>query len=210
MKNYILFTLVSLLTITSKAQIGRIEGEITDARNGAKIPSVNIQVLGTGKSIAADLDGKYSIQLDASKTYSIRFTIIGYKTKVVEEIKPVLNQIVFVNVILEQASKTEAAVEVRSSARKESTTALITLQKNTSVVAQVISAETIRRSPDKNTGEVLKRLAGASVQEGTNGVAPRPRSFAGSRVSADSLFSSDSTGSAPRNSLFMHASGVRT
>ena len=166
MKNYILFTLVSLLTITSKAQIGRIEGEITDARNGAKIPSVNIQVLGTGKSIAADLDGKYSIQLDASKTYSIRFTIIGYKTKVVEEIKPVLNQIVFVNVILEQASKTEAAVEVRSSARKESTTALITLQKNTSVVAQVISAETIRRSPDKNTGEVLKRLAGASVQEG--------------------------------------------
>jgi len=33
-------------------------------------------------------------------------------------------------------------------------------------VAQVISAEAIRRSPDKNTGEVLKRVPGASVQDG--------------------------------------------
>ena len=33
-------------------------------------------------------------------------------------------------------------------------------------MAQVISAEAIRRSPDKNTGEVLKRVPGTSVQEG--------------------------------------------
>ncbi|MEI2748710.1 MAG: TonB-dependent receptor plug domain-containing protein [Ferruginibacter sp.] len=43
---------------------------------------------------------------------------------------------------------------------------MIAVQKNTPVVAQVISAEAIRRSPDKNTGEVLKRVPGTSVQEG--------------------------------------------
>jgi len=33
-------------------------------------------------------------------------------------------------------------------------------------VAQVISAEAIRRSPDRNTGEALKRVTGLSIQEG--------------------------------------------
>ncbi len=33
-------------------------------------------------------------------------------------------------------------------------------------MAQVISAEAIKRSPDKNTGEVLKRVPGTSIQEG--------------------------------------------
>src|SRR6185369_5362598 len=53
-----------------------------------------------------------------------------------------------------------------SSARKETSAALIQFQKNTNTVASVISAETIRRSPDKTTGEVLKRIPGTSIQEG--------------------------------------------
>src|SRR4029079_14953181 len=54
----------------------------------------------------------------------------------------------------------------RSSARGETISAMISFQKNTSSVAQVVSAEAIRRSPDRNTGEVLKRVPGTSVQEG--------------------------------------------
>ena len=69
-------------------------------------------------------------------------------------------------IFIEKATKTEDAVIVRASARKETQAALITYQKNTTVVAQVVSAEAIKRSPDKNTGEVLKRVPGASVQEG--------------------------------------------
>ncbi|HEX6172136.1 MAG TPA: TonB-dependent receptor [Chitinophagaceae bacterium] len=42
----------------------------------------------------------------------------------------------------------------------------MSFQKNTNTVASVISAEAIRRSPDKNTGDVLKRIPGTSVQEG--------------------------------------------
>ncbi len=43
---------------------------------------------------------------------------------------------------------------------------LISYQKNTNTVSQVVSAEAIRRSPDKNTGEVLKRVPGTSIQDG--------------------------------------------
>jgi outer membrane receptor protein involved in Fe transport len=57
-------------------------------------------------------------------------------------------------------------VKTTFSARKETAAALIQFQKNTNTVASVISSEAIRRSPDKNTGEVLKRLPGTSIQEG--------------------------------------------
>ena len=63
-------------------------------------------------------------------------------------------------------TKTESEVLIKGSARREKTIALISYQKNTNTIAQVISAETIKRSPDKNTGEILKRIPGTSVQEG--------------------------------------------
>ena len=70
---------------------------------------------------------------------------------------------------MEVTSKNLGTVTVtanRSSLRKESVNSLIQFQKNTNTVASVISAEAIRRSPDRNTGEVLKRIPGASVQDG--------------------------------------------
>jgi outer membrane receptor for ferrienterochelin and colicin len=48
----------------------------------------------------------------------------------------------------------------------ETVNSAIQFQRNTSVVASVISAEAIRRSPDKNSSEVLKRVPGTSIQEG--------------------------------------------
>src|SRR4030095_14298451 len=72
-------------------------------------------------------------------------------------------------ITLNVATKNMTTVTVtanRVSARKETINSLIQFQKNTNTVAAVISAESIRRSPDKNTGEVLKRVPGTSIQEG--------------------------------------------
>ena len=166
MKKYLLSTIYCLFTVVLVAQNGRIEGAISDANTASRISSASIQVMELNKNLAADINGEYSLSLDASKTYTIKFSAVGYKTKSLEDIKIIANQTLTINIVLDQSSKTESAVEIRSSAKKESTIALISLQKNTSVVAQVISAEAIRRSPDKNTGEILKRVPGTSVQEG--------------------------------------------
>ena len=165
MKYYFLIVTL-LLTIFGFAQKGKIEGKVTDAISGSKISSVSILIVETNTTIIADIDGRYRATLDSNKTYSFKFSAVGYKTKLVEDIIVLSNQIINVDVVLDQLRKTEIAVEVKSSARKESANALIAVQKNTSVIAQVISAETIKRSPDKNTGEILKRIPGTSVQEG--------------------------------------------
>ena len=165
MKYYFLIVTL-LLTVFGFAQKGKIEGKVTDAISGSKISSVSILIVETNTTIIADIDGRYRATLDSNKTYSFKFSAVGYKTKLVEDIIVLSNQIINVDVVLDQLRKTEIAVEVKSSARKESANALIAVQKNTSVIAQVISAETIKRSPDKNTGEILKRIPGTSVQEG--------------------------------------------
>ncbi len=166
MRQGILIATFLLGILSANAQKGRIEGKVTDAKTGAKISSVSIEVIEMSATVATDIDGNYAFILDAPKKYSLKISSIGYQTKIIDGVETIVNETVSLNIILQSATKTESAIEVRSSARKESVNALISLQKNTSVVAQVISAEAIRRSPDKNTGEILKRVPGTSVQEG--------------------------------------------
>ena len=161
-----LLLLFITLTINSFAQKGKIEGKITDNKSGNTITGVSISVNG-GKTIAAsNVDGNFILTLDQGKKYIITLSSVGYSSKEIADVEVTANQVTHLDIILEAVAKTETAVVVRSSARRESVSALISYQKNTPVVAQVISAEAIRRSPDKNTGEVLKRVPGTSVQEG--------------------------------------------
>ncbi len=153
------------ISIIANAQTGRVEGKITDAQTGNKLSSVSIEVNGV-KSIASNVEGNFILTLPAGKKYSIKLSSVGYQPKVLDDVEIEAGKTLTLDIVLERAAKTQEAVVVRSSARKETTAALIAYQKNTTVVAQVVSAEAIKRSPDKNTGEVLKRVPGLSLQEG--------------------------------------------
>ena len=155
-----------LVSFSASAQIGKIEGKIIDSKSGAVLSGVSISVNGDKTIASTGIDGYFVVTLEAGKKYTLTLTSVGYQTKEITDVEITANQLNHLEILLDKASKTETAVVVRSSARKESAAALISFQKNTTVVAQVVSAEAIRRSPDKNTGEVLKRVPGASVQEG--------------------------------------------
>jgi len=154
-------------TITANAQKGKIEGKITDARTGQPLPGVSVLIKNSSQGVASDQDGRYVIFAEPTAKVTLVFSYNGV-SKEVEEIEVLAGKVTTQNVGLEVRAKTGDAVVVKSTsnARKETAAALISYQKNTSVVAQVISAETIKRSPDKNTGEILKRVTGTSVQEG--------------------------------------------
>ncbi|MBU3715186.1 MAG: hypothetical protein FGM46_09625, partial [Ferruginibacter sp.] len=166
MRYLIYFVLFSLIGLSAFSQKGKIEGKITDSKSGSRISSVTIEVVETKQTAVADLDGKYFVNVVGGKKYSLRFSSVGYSSKTVEEIEVLADKTTILDITMDVASKTEVGVEIKSTARKETVNAMISVQKNTPVVAQVISAEAIRRSPDKNTGEILKRVPGASVQDG--------------------------------------------
>lgn len=166
MKLPVLLLAFFTISLTAFAQTGKIEGKVSDLGTGNPVSGVSVSVDG-GKTIAStNVDGYFVITVDAGKKHSIKLTSVGFQTKEITDVEVAAGQVNNLYIFIEKAVKTEDAVVVRASARKETQAALITYQKNTSVVAQVVSAEAIKRSPDKNTGEVLKRVPGASVQQG--------------------------------------------
>jgi len=167
MKSLLLIATFLLTISASFAQKGRIEGKITDSKTGNPLAGVSVLIKETGKGIATNLDGRFILNVEPGKKYTLVISSTNYQGKEVNEVQTGADGIAYVDVALDIKAKTGDEVVVKStSARKESTNALISFQRTTNTVASVISAEAIRRSPDKNTGEVLKRTPGASIQEG--------------------------------------------
>lgn len=149
-------------------QSPKLTGKVTNAKN-EPLAGVTIKVAGAAGGATSEVDGHFSLILTPGKKYTLIFTAVGYTKKEVSEVEVVAGQINELNITLEVEEKTGDNVVITtkaSTARRESVNSLIAFQKNTNTVASVISAETIRRSPDRNTGEVLKRTPGASLQEG--------------------------------------------
>ncbi len=160
-------TFLSLITVSLFAQKGKVEGKVTDAKFGQVLTRVSVIVKQTNKGAATDIDGRYSITVTGEKFISLIFSYNGTSQQI-DSIEIKDGGITIQDFSLTQREKTEEGVVVRSTstARKETAASLITFQKNTNTVASVISAEAIRRSPDRNTGEILKRTPGTSIQDG--------------------------------------------
>jgi outer membrane receptor for ferrienterochelin and colicin len=56
-------------------------------------------------------------------------------------------------------------VVTTTSARKETLNSILVTRKNAAVVSDAISADIIRKSPDKSISDVLKRISGTTVQD---------------------------------------------
>ncbi|MFT3825702.1 MAG: carboxypeptidase-like regulatory domain-containing protein [Chitinophagaceae bacterium] len=167
-QKFISCLLVLFISITAFTQTGKVAGKVLNEKN-EPLAGVSVKIGGAQGGTTTDIEGRFTLTLPVGKKYELTFTVVGYNSKTIDEIEVAKGAVAEVNVLLTVASKDLGAVTVtagRSSARKESTVSMIQFQKNTSTVAAVVSAETIRRSPDKNTGEVLKRIPGTSVQDG--------------------------------------------
>ncbi|HVG41910.1 MAG TPA: TonB-dependent receptor, partial [Chitinophagaceae bacterium] len=167
MFRYLVLIIFTLFTTFVFAQDQRINGKVVNNKNEALV-GVSINAV-DGPGTTSDIDGNFSLSLPAGKRYEITFSAIGYTSKTLSDVGYVAGQPNVLNVVLTVATKDLGGVTVvanRGATRRESVSSLIAYQKNTNTVASVISAEAIRRSPDKNTGEVLKRVPGTSIQEG--------------------------------------------
>src|SRR5688572_17929341 len=161
-----LFIFLGILSIV-QAQNARLSGRILNTKNEA-LPGVSVKIIGGGGT-STDVEGRFTLNLTPGKKYELELSAIGYESKIITDVEVQVAQVNELNLTLDEKAKTEGNVVItasRSSARKETVASTIAFQKNTNTIASVISAESIRRSPDKNTGEVLKRIPGTSIQEG--------------------------------------------
>lgn len=144
---------------------GKVTGKVTDQKTGEALIGVTVIVQGTSTGAVTDVEGRYTLNL-APGTYTLEFKYMGYQTKAVSEVVVKPGTPTALPVIMDEPkSKELQEVVIRGSFRQETINALYTAQKNNVAVSSGISAEQIKASPDKNTGEVLKRVSGASIQD---------------------------------------------
>jgi TonB-dependent receptor len=155
---------ISFLAISQTVKLsGKVIGEKNEPLTG-----ITIKIAGTDLGTSTNLEGRFSLNLSPGKKYQLEFSGVGHETKIVE-VEALNGQFEELNIVMSVRTKQEQSVVVTTKAtsgRKETVNAAITFQKNTNTVASVVSAETIRRSPDKSAGDVVKRTPGASIQEG--------------------------------------------
>lgn len=162
----ILSTFVALMVIAVRGFAGgTLSGRITDAKSNESLIGVTIVVKNTAAGAVSDVEGRYAVVL-APGTYEVEFKYVGYTAKSIGDVVIREGEVTSLNVIMEESGKTQQLQEVvvRGSLKKESINALYTIQKNNVSVSSGISADVIARTPDRSTGEVLKRVSGTSVQ----------------------------------------------
>ncbi|MFZ9742972.1 MAG: TonB-dependent receptor domain-containing protein [Chitinophagaceae bacterium] len=151
------------ITVASKSQTVSIQGKVINLRN-EPIAGATIKVEELNKQFSANVEGIFRVALEKGKKYSLLVSSTGYNSKLVSDIDATaVNEDLVI--VLEPKVVTGETIVIRSTRRQESTVALISFQKNNTSLSNGLAADFIRRTPDKNTGEVLKRVSGASIQD---------------------------------------------
>lgn len=144
------------------AKDGKITGKIVDNRNNP-LPGVTVLVDG-GKGTVSQADGTYELAL-APGSYTITYSFISYENKKVTDVVVREDANTPLNVLLNNSGSSLKEVTVTANYKKASVEGLYALQKNNAAITDGISAEQISRTPDKNIGEVLKRVSGLSTMD---------------------------------------------
>ncbi|MFM7223592.1 MAG: outer membrane beta-barrel protein [Bacteroidota bacterium] len=158
----ITFSLAFLQTVL--AQGVRLQGKVINTKN-EPVSGASIVIEELKRTLVADLEGQFSTSVEPGKKYTLTVSSVGYSTKVVSDVDVAAGADNTVSIVLEPQSKNSEAIVIRSTRRQESTVALLTFQRSNASLSSGLAADFIRRTPDKNTGEVLKRVSGAAVQD---------------------------------------------
>ncbi|WP_243837220.1 TonB-dependent receptor [Mucilaginibacter gilvus] len=163
----ILFVLATFSATTLLAQNpGKIVGKVIDQKTSETLIGATVSIEGTTKGAATDVDGRYSLSGIAPGRYTILVRYIGYQAKSISDIEVKAGSATPLDVTLAPSATTALSeVVIKATYRQESVNALYAIQKNSVSISDGISSELIRKSPDRNTSDVLKRVSGTTIQD---------------------------------------------
>lgn len=139
---------------------GHVTGKIVDAKN-EPLPGVTI-LASNGAGAVTSVDGTYDLSLDPG-VYTLTFSFVSFETRQVTEVKVNEKGMTPLNIVMKNSGSSLKEVTVTGTYRRASIEGLYAIQKNNAGITDGISAEQIARTPDKNIGEVLKRVSGVAT-----------------------------------------------
>lgn len=161
----------AILMITANiafAQTGVLSGKVVDAKTGETLIGATVLVDGnTSMGAATDMDGNFTIAKIPAGTHKVVVRYMGYKEKEQGDVVIKANEVTNLYLSMsEDAVTLNEAVITSTIVRRDNESAIFVMQKNSTVMQSGISAEDIKRSPDRSSSEVLRRVSGSTIQDG--------------------------------------------
>lgn len=169
LKSLIVFTLLALVAgcQLSYSQTGSITGKVTDAEEGEVLESATVRLMheGTLKGGAySSSEGIYTIDNVGAGTYTLIFTYVSYDPDTIKDIAVAAGQVVEVNNAL--GLNEGEVVRIYEKIERNTEAQVLSLQRRSTSVVDVISIENIKRAGDSDVGSAMKRVTGVTVEGG--------------------------------------------
>ena len=163
---YFYSLLIALISSAIYSQTAIIKGTVVEEGTGKSIPGVLVKVANTKLATQTDASGEFIIRNVPVGKQELQFSDFTLETKIISDVDALKDETTSLTVSMAEKNNTLTEVVIKKTKMKaESVASLLSVQKNSARVSDGISAETIKRTPDRTTSDVLKRISGASVQD---------------------------------------------
>ncbi|MCG1034884.1 TonB-dependent receptor [Polaribacter sargassicola] len=170
MKKILFITLLTLCQFIYAQDKGTLKGLLTDKEtNNEPLPFANVLIKGTAIGVTTDFDGNYTLSVPTG-THIVVFSFLGYKT-IEKTVTIKAGETVVVNQIMSAAEGVSLdEVVVKSSANKESASALLLEQKKATVIKESIGAQTLSKIGVSDAATATTKISGVTKSQGTGDI----------------------------------------
>ncbi|HUR30538.1 MAG TPA: TonB-dependent receptor [Saprospiraceae bacterium] len=163
-KFILLFVLFCITSVVS-GQRGIITGRITAQNSGETLIGAIVQIEGTKIGTVTDVDGNYILSVNPG-SYNLFLYYVGYVGDTIH-VDVNANSTVNGDYAMEEGQGLSLQeIVVTATAERSSDVVMAIEVKKSAFIASGITGSEIRRTPDRTVGDILKRVTGASIQDG--------------------------------------------
>ncbi len=160
MKQYLLIFLSFFLSLSALAQVGELQGKVTDPDLGEGLPFATVSVTVNGSLVGAqtDFDGFYSIKPLPPGKYDLTVQYVGYQTSLTKDVIVEADKITILDIDL--ATESEMLDEI---VVKEYKVPL--LKADQTSVGSTVTKEQIDNLPTRNVSSIASTTAGVYQED---------------------------------------------
>jgi outer membrane receptor protein involved in Fe transport len=157
-------------SLASAATTGKIGGRIVGTDTGEPVGFADVTLLpadSTQRPIGGmtNADGTFLLEAPPGR-YRLRIRAISYRPKIQDGIVLAANELLPFHTALAPEAIQQEEIVVEARRKDDNEASLLKARQKAAVVGDAVSAEQVRRSPDKDAAEVLRRVTGLSVSDG--------------------------------------------
>jgi TonB-dependent receptor len=159
----ILQILFAFTTCALAEEFGAIEGLIVEAETGEPMLGVSVMIQGTNLGAATDLDGKFLIRNVSVGSHTIVAHYFGFAKVTITGTLVNAGKTTTLNFKMKSEALELGEVVIEARLMDNTEASLLSLKKRSSSVSDGISAEQIKKSPDSDAADAVKRVTGVTV-----------------------------------------------